>query len=221
MTGAAAPSRRASPLAALALAALGLAGCAATAPPTPALLSLDGRPCAAAPALDPASPVAMRKPMEPYAGATAEIDGRGACLVDPGGARSLYVVFALPESAEPYVISVASVPLGETILAPRVLVLDARGAVLRERGRDDFAFRGTRLEAGLRAYPGDRFLVVASDPASVGRRDTQVVGQIQSTPVCSMYGCFYVNTGAERSGAYVYAHNGRVVVAAEPMPKVN
>ena len=204
------------------LAALVLSACAQ--PTAPPVLSLEGRGCGAAPSLADAQTLSLGSGspsvFQPDPTVTVVLDATTPCFA-VGDTASAYVVFALPETAEPYVVGVTVAPLGQSLLSPRLLVLDASGAVLRERPRDAFEFHGPSLYAGIRAYPSDRFLVVASDAPTVGQQHSQLVGQTQSTPICGMPGCFYVNTGSERRSAYVSSHNGRVTVGARQLPKVN
>jgi hypothetical protein len=193
-----------------------LAACAA--PAVPPILSLDGRPCVAHPdlaraqalALDAGNPVKL------------DLDAGAACLEPGSGGKSAYVAFRLPRSEQPYLLTVTSAPLGDTLFSPRLLLLDEQGNVLREVPRDDFMFHGVALYAGLRAAPAERYLIVASDAASVGQQVSHILGESHLTPVpIGIVGVAIIHSGSEKQQVITYAHNGRVTVAAQPMPKAN
>jgi hypothetical protein len=191
-----------------------LAACAA--PAVPPILSLDGRPCTAQPDLAAAQAV----PLDEGDPVKLDLDAGAACL-DGAGGRSAYVAFRLPRSEHSYLLTVTSTPLGDTLLAPRLVLLDATGGVLREVPRDDFRFQGTALNAVLRAAPAERYLVVASDAPSVGRQISHILGESRATPVPVGIGAVaIIHSGSERQQVITYAHNGRVTVLAQPMPVV-
>jgi len=193
-----------------------LAACATPAPPP--IVSLDGRSCAASPDLAGAHAV----PLDARNPVNLDLDGAAACLEGKGGGRSAYAAFRLPASAKPYLLTVTSTPLGDTLFVPRLLLLGAQGQVLREVARDDFMFHGTALYAGLRAAPAERYLIVASDAPSVGQRVSHIVGESRAIPVPVGIGAVaLVRSGSERQQVITYAHNGRVTVTAQPMPVVN
>lgn len=197
------------------LAAL-LAACATPAPPP--IVSLDGRSCVASPDLAGARavPLDARDPVK------LDLDGGAACLEAGDGARSAYAAFRLPASEKQYLLTVTSTPLGDTLFAPRLLLLDANGAVLREVARDDFMFHGTSLYVGLRAAPAERYLVVASDARSVGLQVSHIIGESRTTPVPVGIGAVaLIHSGSEKQQVITYAHNGRVTVSAQPMPVAN
>lgn len=204
------------PGAAAALAFAALQGCV-TATPMQPLVRLDDRSCTPRPVLD--GPAVVGLPFDKAV--TVEVSGQSACLEGREGMRSSYVVLMLPEVSEPYVVTVASVPRGDALMSPRLLVLDAGGATLRERQRDAFMFHGTTLQAGMRAYPGDRYLVVASDPPTVGKKVSKLIGSTQSTMVPMGTGMFVMYSGSERAHGATFAHNGEITVRAQPVPRVN
>lgn len=193
-----------------------LPGCVTVTPLAP-VVQLNGRSCSVAPALGADRGVAL--PFDKQI--NVEVGDGAACLQAADGSRSTYALFALPAVAEAYVVSVVSVPRGDTLLSPRLAILDANGTVTRERPRDVFMFHGATLQAGMRVYPGDRYLVVMSDPATVGKRVSQIIASTQSTMVPMGSGMFVMNTGSERGHSAVFAHNGELSVRAQPLPKVN
>jgi hypothetical protein len=198
------------------LAPLLLLGACATPPALAPRVDIAGGACAAQPALATARPV----PLKDGDKSTVELGDDAACL-EAGGARSAYAVFRLPDADAPYVVTVTSEPRGGTLFAPRLMVLDAAGAVRRELPRAAFMFHGMALQAGFRAQPADRYLVVASDPASVGQKASRLVASTQETMVpmgVAAYG--YVHTGSEATHDLTFAHNGSVTVSAAPLPVV-
>lgn len=186
--------------AAVLVGALGLLGACK---PTP-VTTLEGRACSARPVLDGASPVELD-------GRTKKVvlDGNAACWHQDGGAASAYVVFRLPQATEPYILTIVSEPVGDGLLPPRVQLLDANGAVLRQVARDSFLSESRALKVGLRARPDERFLIVASDSDAVGQDTTQLTN-------LSPAGAF--DTGLQRKQTRTYAHNGAILVRAEPLP---
>lgn len=209
--------RRSRPAPWSALAALIIGACVTTSS-VPAVTSLDGRSCA--PQLDLATAQSLaldaEKPL------VVDIGDATACVQTIGVGRSIYVVFKLPESAEPIVVDVKSVALGSTLFSPRLLLLDEAGAVLRERSNDVFMFQDSSLYVGTRVHPGERYVVVASDPRAVGRRESRLYGATQATMMATgAGGFFWIHTGSEASRLFTYAHNGQIAVAVRLLPKLN
>jgi hypothetical protein len=207
-------------LAALVLAAV-LGACArdeSRALQPPAVISLDDRSCVTEPALTGSQVLALAadKTM------TIRFDAATPCLQPRDGAKSTYTVVRLPETDRPYLLGITSLVRGVSVFSPRVMVLDAQGKLLREKRRDDFLFQGLTLYAGLRAYPGDTYLLVASDPSPVGQQDVQLDGSMRQLVISTGVGAaFPINTGAESNRAFTYAHSGTVTVAARPLPPGN
>jgi hypothetical protein len=184
----------------------------------PAVITLDDRNCAPEPALDGGNVMALA----PGKSMTIRFDAATPCLQPGDGAKSTYAVVRLPETDRPYLLGITSLVRGVSVFSPRVMVLDARGKLLREKRRDDFMFQGLTLYAGLRAYPGDAYLVVASDPNPVGQQDVQLQGNMRQLVISTGVGAaFPINTGAEDNRAFTYAHSGTVTVAARPLPPGN
>jgi hypothetical protein len=193
-----------------------LAGCAnRSLPPT---LTLEGNACAAQPDLAGATPL----PLDPDKPVTVTVDAAASCLQPDKGEKRSYATFLLPETAAPYLVSVTSSLRGRTLLSPRLLILDAQGHVLRERSRETFTFRGTSLYAGMRAYPGDRYLIVESDPETVGQQVTQINSNSQTNAVATgAGGVLFWGAGADARQSFTYTHNGTLVVTARPLPPTN
>lgn len=128
-------------------------------------------------------------------------------------------MFWLPVTDANYIISVASTPLGTGVFAPHVTLLDASGAPLREIARDKIVFRGNDLSVLFRSHPNERYLLVASDPGSVGQSVEQVKETTGTTTMAGGLAYFSYTTGDDTTKSYVYAHSGQITVtvsAIEP-----
>ena len=204
------PYRRAE-LIALA-ASIALFGCAKTVD-VPITISLADKICAAQPDITQAKPVSVGSKA-----LNVTVDGNAPCLSSSAGS-SLYVVFALPRADKEYNVSVTSNPSRDGILSPRVLMLDTQGHMIREIGRDDFVFHGSALYAGVRVHAGETYLVVASDPHSVGQSISQTVDttQAQVIPAGVVYATVF--TGSTATKNMTYSHTGILVIAAQPIPE--
>jgi hypothetical protein len=189
--------------------ALVLAACAVTPPPAP-MLSIDAQTCQAKPDLRTATSLSYKSDEETVV--TQSIAAQTPCFVPFPGAKSLYRVFSLPVADESYVVSVASTPLGTGVFAPHVTLLDATGAPLREIAREKFVFRGNDLTALFRSRAGERYLLVASDPGSVGQSFERVTESRNSNTMAAGRAFFTVNTGNDITNNYVYAHSGQITV---------
>jgi hypothetical protein len=200
---------------ALLLLALLPAACETVAGPPP-VFTLDDRRCHSEPRLDDAVDV----------GATGDpvsinLDATAACLQNADGKRSTYVVFRLPEAAEPYILGVKSTPWGYALLPPRLTLLDAERAVSRERPHDAFMFQGSSLYTGLRARPEERYLIVASEPRMTGQNVSQIASQTHAHMVSTGAAFFVMHTGSEANRTFYYSHNGTVIITVKPLPKAD
>jgi hypothetical protein len=194
-------------------------GCAKDAVSTPPITAVPAASsCTPTPQLSRAVPLSLSGEKElPL---TLTIDQGSACAELKPGAKSLYAIVSLPTMGADSVISVASEPMGVSIFAPQVELLDEKGKVVREIPRDDFMFRGGALTALIRAHAAERYLVVASDPQEVGHNETTVVGATQQQMMSSGTAMFMIYTGSETKSDLTYSHGGTVkVVAQAPTPK--
>lgn len=194
---------------------LGLAGCAV--PPPPPVVSLDGRICTPAPEFAGSHLLVLgERPM------IVPFDQNTPCWQSAEGKRSAYALFTLPNDTEPYLLSVTSVPNGQALIAPHLYLLDGFGNKLRDASRDSFAFHGSSLALTLRAYPNERYLLVASEPDTLGSGGSQLRDGVVVTNYSTGYGGFVsVHTGFEQNQQYTYAVNGTIAVSASAIPKVN
>jgi len=145
------------------------------------------------------------------------VDEGSACFAEDNR-KSLYRVFALPEHSQPFMLTVQSEPSSSSILAPRLIMLDGEGVRLREIGYDEFLFRGNALSAIFRTEPGERYMIVASDPEQVGSEVSRIGGSVQTQMMTTGVATFAVHTGSESTANLTYAHNGVVNVSARPIP---
>jgi hypothetical protein len=195
------------------LAALALSACAPSPPP---ITSLEGRACTPAPDFTTARPLRLDSNNR----VTVDLDQNASCSQTSDGALSAYVLFSLPDSLEPYLVTVTSQSQGQTLFAPRLLVLDGLGNPLREMPRSSFQYHGAALYLGIRIYPGEKYVMVASDPRAVGQQVSQLRAGTQANTVASGGIYFTYYTGFEANQIFTFAFNGKVTVSAEPMPKV-
>lgn len=189
-----------------------LAGCASegTLPPAP-VLSLGDRICSPAPELGAAQRLELpsSKPQR------LTIDSQSPCLDSEPDGRSSYAVFALPESPQPYQMDVASTPTGLSLFSPRLLLLDASGAVIRSVGRSQFQFRGGSLHGVVRMSGAERYVVIASDPQGIGETRQRI--QTSTSAVVTSVGTFY--SGNEAANTFTNAHNGVISIALRALPE--
>jgi hypothetical protein len=208
-----------SALAAASLTALLLAGCAGTrGTPAPLpILSLGAFRCATTPVLDAAPQVEINGEKPPL---KIEFTATAPCIEEREGVKSAYAAVRLPIMAEPYLLSVSSAPQGGTLFSPRLVFADAQGRKLRERDRSTFTFRGAVLQTNVRAQPEEQFLIIESDPASIGQQISRITGNVTAQAVAAGGGTFILTSGSESSALLTQAHNGVVTVTARPLPKV-
>lgn len=194
--------------------AAALSACAPTSPPP--IITLGQRACAAVPDFTAAHPV----PLDGASNVTVDIGKDTACWQRAKGGPSAYVLFALPDSLSPYLLTVTSEAEGKTLFAPRVVMFDGFGRVLREMPRTSFQYHGTSLYLGVRVYPDEKYAMVASDPQVVGKTVAQVIDGTQQQYVTSGFLTVTLHSGYEVTANLVYAVNGKVSVSAAPMPVV-
>jgi hypothetical protein len=194
-----------------------LAACPATTPAPPPVLSLDGRSCHAGADLSRAYVLSLDTEKE----TTVTVDSDRDCLSHANGTKSTYVAFRLPAGAEPYIVSVASLPRGNALLSPFLMLLDEKGVPLRELPSETFLFRGQGFAANFRARDNEYFLVIASDPAAVGQTTSRIVGATQGTTASTGTAFFMIYTGSESKSTLTHAHSGTLNVSVRPVPKTN
>jgi hypothetical protein len=199
------------------LSCVALTACAAKAPPP--TLSLDGRSCG--PQIDLKN--GQIPPLELNKAATVTLDGNTTCWQAPDGSRNVYTVFRLPQLRVPPLVDVTSAPLGEGLFSPHVLMLDSDGNILRDVPRDSFSFHGPALHIGIRAHADETYVLVASDPKTVGSGISQIFDgtTLTSTTTISKGGATFTsasNWGHENTLGLTYSYNGIVSVLLQSVP---
>ena len=174
--------------------------------------------CATTPSVTGAAQMTQKKKDDPQT-ATIRFDEKSACLNDAAGNRGVYAVIELPAAEPGSILTVTSYAMGQTVFSPKLEFRSADGAAMRQVERSSFMFNGSSVQAQLRTREGERFLVIASDAATVGK----TVQQIQESVIHSgmMAGGIWVSvhSGAEGKSQVVFAHNGEVTATLAPMPK--
>lgn len=146
-----------------------------------------------------------------------DLDAVGPCLSGADGA-SPYSAFRLPNVPAPDVVNVASERRGQTVASLRLILLDEQGREMRTVPRASFVQRGQEPTGSLRVRPGERYLVVASDPATVGQQSRDITSTTR-TQYLGYPALVTVSTGSEEVASTRYAHNGTFRVAARPLPR--
>jgi len=201
--------------------ALLLQACAST-PPTPpseAVTTISGKTCVGQPSLK--DPISLTPPQAKtdYEVSTL-VDASKPCLT-VGDASSNYIVYALPEHAENHTITVGGVQEPLRTFAPSVSLLDAGGKVVRAFADDRFATLGNMLGVQFRPTPQERFILVYSNHALIGKsvntletRVNSAYGYAPATP--SSYGYSYQTShGVEGKHNRVYSNEGYVSVTVQ------
>lgn len=192
-------------------AALLVAACASQAPDVPPLLEVANAYCAATPDLAVAVPTIVTLDGDSEKPASVTIDANSRCLAGDTG-KSLYAIFSIPDGG-PYTINLSSVPQGRAIFAPKAEVLNAQGTMVHELPASGFLFRGSNLTSLYRSHQGERYLLVESDPASVGKPLQRVKENVQATYFSTGYVSFTVYTGTDIASAATWSHNGQISVS--------
>jgi len=189
-----------------------LASACITPPPdVPPLLQITSANCAAVPDLSTVVPTVATIDGDDEKPAIVTLDATSRCLAGTTG-KSLYAIFSIPDGG-PYTINVSSVSLGRSILAPKAEVLDAQGAVLHELPTSSFLFRGTNLTSLYRSHAGERYLLVQSDPANVGKPLQRLKENVQVNAVGTGYVYVEIHTGTDVASTATWSHNGQISVS--------
>jgi len=198
-----------------------LQACATTPPPPPsqAVTDLAGKTCAAAPSLKDAISLTPTEAKTDYSVSTL-VDASKPCLT-AGNASGNYIVYALPQHAENHTITVGGVQEPLRTFAPSVSLLDADGKVVRTFADDRFAILGTMLGVTFRPTPQERFILVSSNRALVGKSISTVETRVSTyngymAPTATTYGYSYQGQrGSEGKHDRVYSHEGYVSVTVQ------
>ncbi|MCE7998057.1 MAG: hypothetical protein HEP70_04285 [Rhodobiaceae bacterium] len=149
-----------------------------------------------------------------------EVQRTSPCKLDSDGNKQLYEVISLPNSAVPYLVTVASPKIGGSAFAPTAVTLDKDEQVRRVFDHDAFLNRGSRLMAMFEAEPEDRFLVISSNAGVAGDVKSEIQTVISSQ---SHYNAAYATSstlyfGSEQQRGYTMSHTGKVSVTTQAAP---
>lgn len=188
-------------------------------PPPPPLTVLPTLSCV--PALNLQGTVVM--PVMVGKDTSINFDAGSNCMLLGDGQPTLYSVIRLPEMAEPYLITVRSLPIGQGMIIPRLLMMTGDNQVLRSVEGESFTFHGASMMTKLRSHPGESYLVVAVDTRYVGQTVSQVHESFVASSSSSVVGKTVVTSfhtdGGSNTVDYVFSYNGNVAVSVELMPK--
>lgn len=189
-------------------------GCASGPPPPPPVLDLANRECGTAPDLSLAVDVALN-PKKRNTVSTV-VDETTPCVETPDGLAA-YALYRLPESDNPYVVEIASDPVGGVMFVPRIRILDQNGEQLQEVTRDRLVFRDAALSVQRRSRAEDRYVLVMSDPTLVGKKFSRMSATTDSTTSSTGTVTFMIYSGADKTVDLIFAHNGKIDVSVWPI----
>jgi len=195
--------------------AAGLCACAAKPVPPPSV-DLQAMSCDSSMSLAGALPLAFDPKDEKVTGTV--LDGKSSCVLEEGSARRLYQTFTLPDINAPYIITVRAIPWGDTIIAPKVMMLGSNGQPMRTTSHKDFTFRGQTLSALLRSHRDETYLVVTSDSEVLGNRISRIVETVNVNVASTGFATFYIYTGSDATNNMTLAPAGRIEVTLTPYP---
>jgi hypothetical protein len=193
-----------------------LAGCAHD-PGPPPQVDLASAPCARSMDLARATPLLFDPKNEKSI--SVVLDGSSQCLEGADGARALYKLFALPKTSEPFILMVGASPWGNTLLAPRMALLDDKGAVKRSTTHADFTFRAHNLTALMRSHADETYLAVSSDTDVLGHSVSRITDSVRTNMVMAYPLFFQVYTGSDATTNYTLTPAGSLTVSLSPFPK--
>ena len=199
-----------------------LQACASVPPPPPpseAVLTISNKTCANDPVLKDAVSLTPTDKKSYYEVSTL-VDAGKPCLTT-NGSSSNYVVYAIPQNGDNHIITVGGVQEPLRTFAPSVSLLDADGKVTRAFADDRFAVLGATLGVQFRPTPKERYILVYSNPALVGKSVSTVETRINSgsgyvAPTRYSYGYSYqTERGVEGKHDRMYSHEGYVSVIVQ------
>ena len=195
-------------LAAVALAAA-VSACASTPPPLAVLLPPAG-PCDTHPVL--AEPLALEAPTGNSARRQGTmLDATTPCWANPeSGVNSPYVLAQLPETEEPFLLTVSAPNSVLRILALEVRMLSAEGDTLRRFDRDDYLSLGDGYSLQIRPRDGETLILVTADPDLVGATVDSIHMGIHTTTVATAYGASNYSVGADTAYSRQFSYEGGV-----------
>lgn len=184
----------------------------ATAPPLPRVdLSND---CATSLAALQALPLPAAMPIKDAGKASVNVVfPEVAHCVEIDSGRTAAAIWSLQDAPLPSIIRIEALASDAATLAPRAVLLDADFRPLYERGFDAFSRRGHAFTLDLFLNPGNtpaRYLLLTPDAQWVGRQDTIISGQTQSTAILVGTSAVPYHYGTERTSVRHLADTGRL-----------
>ena len=149
----------------------------------------------------------------------AQLNGVSRCL-DNDGAKGPHVVYVIPADATGKVLEVGAPLEPLRIFAPKIAVLDAEGKVIRAFRADEYMFRGPVYSVQFRPSEGDRYILVTSNNANVGKRYDSILVGVAAHTIYSGNGYssnYY--TGVDEDQQRVFSYEGSVVATVYSDPK--
>lgn len=195
-------------LLAIATVAPALTGCATVEPPRPAVLSYDRTDCAASPDLASATSLVPEKNTAVWTKGVL-VSATTQCIIH-NGVRLPYVVFALPPAGQAKLIELGSVLGSASIFAPDVALLNGSGKVTRSFHPDSYMFRTGLYSVQFVPQSEERYALVTSNPALVGRKHDTIVAGVSSTYIYTGYGGMNWRSGNEAALSQAFSYDGVV-----------
>lgn len=199
-----------------------LCACASAPPPAPpseAVLTIANKTCADEPALTDAISLTPSDKKSMSAVSTL-VDAAKPCLTK-AGVSSNYVVYAIPQNGDNLIVTVGGVQEALRTFAPSVSLLDASGKVTRAFADDRFAVLGETLGVQFRPTPQERYILVYSNAALIGKSISTVETRLSSSSgyaPATAYSAGYsyqTSRGVEGKHDRMYSHEGRVNVIVQ------
>ncbi len=190
--------------------------CAPTQEVVPPVFSLGATSCSSEPSLSSTLPITFN-PKEPV---TIEfrIDQSSRCLQTPDDRKQLYQMVQLPSVGHEYIVTVRSKTNGQSIFAPTLVTLKENGDIGQQLSQSDFLFRGDSLTAKIEIEATEQYLMIASNPQSIGQSTTQIRSLINSNMAYSNGIAMRYNTGTENRSDYKFSHAGMLSVTTQAPP---
>lgn len=195
----------------IALGAAGmLSGCATTAPSVPATLAYARTDCATVADTSAALSLVPER-SRPISSFDHTMDAAAPCMAR-GGVSAPYMVFELPGDRYAKMIEIGGVMEYARVLSPKVVLLDADGAEVREFTRDQYMFRPGLLSVQFVPQENERYALVTVDPEAVGKSHDTIVAGTQSTVIYTGFGASNWRSGHEAMMSRGYSFEGPVRV---------
>jgi len=189
----------------------GLAACATAVNAPPAVVDYVRKDCPAAANLSEA--IILTPDNEKAVFAVSTPVGVQTPCIHRHGRSSPYVAYALPADFEDKTLTVGAALEPARILSPDVSILDRQGKVTRSFSSADYFFRGLGYSVQFRPREGEAYVLVAVDPARVGRRYDSIAIGTNTTAVYAAGVVTSFTTGADDSYSRTFSYDGVVQVS--------